>query len=191
MVEICRLSCSDDQEIDTIVADVRGFLAGASRSWDVIVFSSALHHLRHPDDILRLALSRLSAGGVVVTLADPRPTVSSAWFRFISTTDRVFYGLRKQPSDTLRAIVRRLRSAAITSDTVHNVGNLSEYHARVGIDDDRLRMSLEAEGFNVIFHDRYSGGYNLVFRILYRILRLRTSFSLTISSLPAAQGRTP
>ena len=56
---------------DTIVEEIAEFLGTGRRTWDLIVFSSALHHLDDYCDVMRLAIDHVAPGGVIVTIFDP------------------------------------------------------------------------------------------------------------------------
>ena len=50
------------------LADLETFFHRDERSWDLIVFSSVLHHLDDPASVLIAASRRLVPGGVIVTI---------------------------------------------------------------------------------------------------------------------------
>ena len=58
-------------EPQTQVAELEEFFAEDQRSWDLVVFSSVLHHLEDPGRVLGQVARRLAPGGFIVTIFDP------------------------------------------------------------------------------------------------------------------------
>ena len=183
MTTIFRDRLEGGERARSIVGDVADFLQESHEPWDLIVFSSALHHLSNPGNTVLLALSRLSEGGLLVTVADPTEKVRSRAFRAISLLDRIVFGLRKRPLKTLSTIWDKLsHSSGAGSEPAIADGRLAEYHARTGIDDQAILRKLEGSGYHALHHQNYSGGYNVAVQQLYRTLRMRTSFSMVVSN---------
>lgn len=177
----------EGKQIRTIISDVSTFFEQATETWDLIVFSSALHHFRYPDTILLSALCRLTSGDLVITVADPTTNIRRMWFKALSLIDRSLYALRKDPESFWRAVAGKLfqnhRAQAYGSvQQPPNIGRIAEYQAQIGIDDDALVTKLSSLGYSVLFHKRYSGGYNRVFQVIYRRLKTETSFCLIVSN---------
>ena len=53
------------------ISSLEGFFERDERTWDLIVFSSVLHHLEDPPRLLEAAGRRVSPGGAIVTVFDP------------------------------------------------------------------------------------------------------------------------
>ena len=60
----------DVQDIKIVKQDAFSFLKEAEQ-FDLIIFSSAIHHFKDPVELLHSASSRLTPGGLMVTIADP------------------------------------------------------------------------------------------------------------------------
>jgi len=56
------------------VAEIQGFLQDDDRRWNLVVFSSALHHLEDYRAVLALAVRRLAPGGVLATILIRSPS---------------------------------------------------------------------------------------------------------------------
>jgi ubiquinone/menaquinone biosynthesis C-methylase UbiE len=178
----------EGKQIPAIVSDVSTFFEEVDEVWDLIVFSSALHHFRCPDKILLSALRKLTSGGLIVTVADPTINIQKMWFKVLSLIDRSLYALRKDPKNFRKALAGKLFQNRVSqthgdSDQhLPNIGRIAEYHAQIGIDDDALVTKLSSLGYSVLLHRRYSGGYNCVFQAIYRRLKAETSFCLIVSN---------
>ena len=178
----------EGKQIAAIISDVSTFFEQTDETWDLIVFSSALHHFRYPGTILLSALRRLTDGGLVVTVADPTTNIRRMWFRILSLIDRSLYALRKDSESFWRTVTTKLfqshgsRTDDNSAQLPSNIGRIAEYHGQIGIDDDALKTNLSSHGYSVLFHKRYSGGYNHVFQVAYRMLRAETSFCMIISN---------
>lgn len=149
----------------TVLADVGDFLAETDRVFDLIVFSSALHHLESIEPVLGAAFHRLSPNGVLFTTFDPvlqndlgfstRTLQRAEYVAF-----KVFHQTRDLPSAILRRLKRMVsgvspleKSQAALDDST--AGMLAEYHLERGIDDVGLARQLEASGYRIVDHHRY------------------------------------
>jgi 2-polyprenyl-3-methyl-5-hydroxy-6-metoxy-1,4-benzoquinol methylase len=169
-------------EADTVEGEIDSFLASDGREWDLIVFSSALHHLDDYVAVSTLAASRLAPGGVLVTAFDP-----------IRTDDRLTHRLRRfdyllhlasRPRSLAAAVARKARRR--NSGGV-NYGDIAEKHALEGVDDASIVAALEADGIEILEHRRYAcQRYRLTERII-RATRRSTTFHL-IARKPGPQA---
>jgi 2-polyprenyl-3-methyl-5-hydroxy-6-metoxy-1,4-benzoquinol methylase len=164
--EIFRRKCAASGFTpQTVLAEVGDFLAETDRTFDLIVFSSALHHLESIEPVLSAAFHRLRPNGLLFTTFDPtlqeslRPAT-----RLLQRGEYVAFKLFCQTRDLPRAIFRRMRrvisgtsprdkSLAALDDST--AGMLAEYHIERGIDDLALVKRLEAVGYQVASHRRY------------------------------------
>ena len=169
-------------EAETVEGEIDSFLAEDGREWDLIVFSSALHHLDDYVAVSRQAAGRLAPGGVLVTAFDP-----------IRTDDRLTHRLRRFDYLLFLASRPRTLAAALTRKARRrnaggvNVGDLAEKHALEGVDDPSIVAALEADGIEILEHRRYAcQRYRLTERII-RATRRATTFHL-IARRPGPQG---
>lgn len=169
-----------------VCSEIAVFLLGQPARFDLIVFSSALHHLEDIEGVLRLAIRSLAPGGVIFTTFDPimhrhryAPTI--LWLDYLA------FKVLSQPSDVWAACLRRTRrilgrvvskeQAALVEE---NLGFLAEYHVEQGIDDLALASRLCAEGVEVVRHDRETGARYRLTRALLRALGVATTFKLVL-----------
>jgi SAM-dependent methyltransferase len=161
---------------ETHVAAIEQFLAADARHWDLIAFSSALHHLEHPAAVLEIAASRLSAGGAIVTIYDP--TAATPALRLLRMVDWLGHLLLHHPHEFVavgRRWLRRRRELSAAADAPH-IGRLAERHALGGIDDLELRRALEAAGLRIVVHERSYEARLWIVRAALRLLRNPSSF---------------
>lgn len=149
-----------------VCSEIGKFLAEETRTYDLIIFSSALHHLENIDAVLKLAFDRLAPGGLLFTIFDP--TLQKQQHRL----SRLAFGLEYyafkifiQTADLPKAVGRRLRrmlsgasvdhklSSVLNDDTI---GMLAEFHVGTGIDDVALVERMKQAGYEVVWHHRYA-----------------------------------
>ena len=173
-------------EPESEIADLETFFETDERNWDLIVFSSVLHHLGDPAEVLTAAAERLRPGGVIVTIFDPR-----AVDRFGHFLRRLDYGIWiaiHAPATLIRAIARRVGSRLRPSKPGVNVGALAERHAMSGLDDRKIRGRLEAAGMTVAVHEHiHDARYGWIVALARRTGQ-PTHFSF---ALQAQGGRRP
>lgn len=161
---------------ETHVGAIEEFLRGDDRLWDLIVFSSALHHLEQPSAVLAIAASRLAAGGAIVTIYDP--TLATRTLHALRMVDWIGHLLLHRPGEFVavgRRWLRRRRDRATPSEAPH-IGRLAERHALGGIDDFELRRTLQAQGLDIVVHERSHEARLVIVRALLRLLRRPSTF---------------
>jgi ubiquinone/menaquinone biosynthesis C-methylase UbiE len=169
---------------ETHVAQIEQFLQGDERRWDLIVFSSALHHLEQPDAVLAIAASRLAPGGAIVTIYDP--TSATRALHLLRMVDWLGHLLVHHPREFVavgRRWLRRKRDVKATAGEPH-IGRLAERHALGGIDDLALRRGLEAEGLEIVVHERSHEARLWLVRAALRLLGTPSSFRFLVRRHP-------
>jgi len=174
----------------SVCSEIGSYMSQPSRKFDLIVFSSALHHLENIEPVLTLAFHCLVPGGLLFTIYDPtsrdRLKVTT---RVLQRLEYYTFKLFHQTIDLPNGVTRRIRrifsgvsarrklEAALSQATA---GMLAEFHVERGIDDWALVSKLRAVGFDVIWHERYAESrFDLTRRIIERIGD-STSFKLLL-----------
>jgi 2-polyprenyl-3-methyl-5-hydroxy-6-metoxy-1,4-benzoquinol methylase len=167
-------------EAEVHATPIEDFLTADTRTWDLIVFSSALHHLEDPAAVLRTAASRLTIGGAIVTIYDP--TLADRTLRALRLVDWMGHLLLHRPAEFVRVIRRRLarHRRGVAGAVEPHIGRTAERHALAGIDDLALRDGLERVGLEVIVHDRLCDARLAAVRLLLRLLRRPSAFRLLV-----------
>ena len=116
-------------EPQTQVAELEAFFAGDQRSWDLVVFSSVLHHLEDPGRLLGQVARRLAPGGFIVTVFDPLqlPHLGA----ILRKLDYVGWLIVHARGELPRVVAQRLRPGAGSAARV-NVAAVAECHAGTG-----------------------------------------------------------
>lgn len=162
---------------------IEKFLATASESYDLIVFSSVLHHLYSYSLVIERAIQQLRLGGIFYSNYDPvapgQPLLSRGFNSIDIALAKVFFDSK----DVLPGIVRRLRKLFSAKDSmfgraVVSAGDLAEFHVGTGVDDHQIVKTLRASGFSVVEHQRFATGRTTLIRFLNKRLRLLESFKL-------------
>lgn len=179
----------DPAQVTTVHSEIGAFLATTDATFDLIVFSSALHHLEDVEGILSLASQRLAPNGLLYTVFDPTPRADlSLLAAAILRLDYYFFKLHKQPTDFPNAVLRRLRRSVSTGSnsqlvTDDNVGVIAEYHVSSGLDDYALVEQLQQMGLEKVWHNRYADArYRFTRHLLSRMGQV-TNFKLLLRKL--------
>lgn len=186
LLKILQARCeAEDLTPQIVCSEIAGFLLAQPGHFDLIVFSSALHHLEDIDGVLLLAVRSLAPGGVIFSTFDP--TYRQRYARLIIWLDYVAFKFLRQPADLLAALSRRTRrmlgrvaSKEQADLAEENLGFLAEYHVEQGIDDLALAERLRAQGVEVVRHEREAGARYAFTRSLLRALGITTTFKLVL-----------
>jgi 2-polyprenyl-3-methyl-5-hydroxy-6-metoxy-1,4-benzoquinol methylase len=144
-----------------INGSIANFLAATNDRYDVVTFSSVLHHLYSYLPIVAEAADHLRLNGIFYSNFDPvispHRTLASAFEAFDTSIAKISH----DPSDFLPGILRRLRKVFVRTDAQHNravisPGDLAEYYAKTGVDDLEIIELLERRGFVVREHIRWT-----------------------------------
>ena len=174
----------------TVCSEIASYFDQTDRTFDLIIFSSALHHLENIEGVLALAFKRLSPGGVLFSVFDPTARDQQrALTRILLRLD--YYGFKVfcQTSDLLPAVRRRLRRILSGSDPMNKTqvglnnttaGMLAEYHVDRGIDDMALVACLRQTGYEVVWHERHASCRSKWLSRLVARLGDKTSFKLLL-----------
>ena len=173
-----------------VCSEIASFLVEHPGQFDLIVFSSALHHLEGYTAVLKLCLKALRPGGLVFTLLDPTIAVRRKFLvRVGSRLDYFAFLCLDNAADLPRAIGRRLKRMVSGSQKQNcaqmqindaTLGVLAEYYAMRGIDDLKLVEELREEGFEIVWHKRIVGGRYALTRKLVEWTGEKTEFELLL-----------
>lgn len=145
-----RLAC----RIELVNDSVETFLAQTDQMFQVVSFSSVLHHLYSPVHVVAMAAKRVAPGGFFYSNFDPvkprRPHLAAVFLNCDTILAKVAYDRK----DFFPGIARRMRKLVVRRDPLANrsvasVGDLAEFHANEGLDFEQIRDALKKEGFNV------------------------------------------
>jgi ubiquinone/menaquinone biosynthesis C-methylase UbiE len=189
-LNIYRRKCADAGAVPRFFcSEVGEFLRSHRNEFDLIVFSSALHHLVDYTGICQLAYEALAPRGIILSLYDPTPVSRrKGATRAVLFLDYVLFKLRDQSRDVLPAVKRRLKriragvAANKTAATINdeNLGFLAEYHIEKGIDDFALVERVKSWGGEIVQHHRFAGGRSALVRKLVSSFGDATEFQLVI-----------
>ncbi|HEY2461740.1 MAG TPA: class I SAM-dependent methyltransferase [Candidatus Acidoferrum sp.] len=141
---------------------VENFLAASRQTFSVISFSSVLHHLYAPADVVREMAGHVEPGGFFYSNFDPVLPSSRQLTAFFYNLDTILAKVLRDRRDLLPGIVRRLKKLKGTPSGEHDRvvvshGDLAEYHARTGLDDGVIAKTLKEQGFATTV-ERYAVG---------------------------------
>jgi SAM-dependent methyltransferase len=179
MLEVWRAKAEAlGREPHTKVSELEQFLSDCDDRWDLIVFSSVLHHLEEPARVLELASRRLTPGGVIVTMFDPTP--GSRSLRILRKADWAIWALLHYPARALGLLRGRLRHAVGDDSAELQVGRRAERHAYQGIDDAELVQLMSGHEMEILDHSRTFDARYLLVRLVLRVLSRPSTFSLLL-----------
>jgi SAM-dependent methyltransferase len=161
---------------------VESFFARSGETFDLISFSSVLHHLYSPLNAIKTAAERISPQGFFYSIFDPVPQSSKFTAGCFSALDTFIAKLSHDRADFFPGLARRIRKLGTRRDTTHgraviSVGDLAEYHARQGIDDEAIENALVQAGF-AVDRKRYPVGRTALMHHANRHLRLLLNFKI-------------
>ena len=162
---------------------IEQYLETTQETYDLISFSSVLHHLYSYLSVVERSVQRLLPGGVFYSNYDPLARKNPLWARAFESLDTTIAKILFDPSDVLPGIHRRLRKFFSRSDpqfgrSVITPGDLAEFHVGSGVDDRKILQILQTNGLSIIEHQRFATGRTNFTRSLNKCLRLSESFKL-------------
>ncbi len=182
MLEIARQRshAEDIGQIEMIQEDAATFLK-RDRQFDMIVFSSAIHHFKDPVSLLHSAAQRLSDQGVIIAIAEPNTLTKTKRYKtmaflFCCWADKMT--IMKRTWHKGMGLISG-EAAAMADDF-----DIAEYQAYKGINNLQLEHDLHAAGLNTLLHMQYpAGGEPFMTRIM-SLFKLHWAFCLVLSKKP-------
>lgn len=166
-----------------IHSSIEQFLRSTHDLYDLVGFSSVLHHLYSYVSVLQTAASRIRPGGFLYSICDPVAPRHPRWTRTLDSLDIALAKAFFDRADILPGIGRRIRKLFMRKDAMFNravagAGDIAEHHVRTGVDDEQVLQLLRERGFAVLEHARFATGRTAVVRCLNGRLRLLESFKI-------------
>jgi SAM-dependent methyltransferase len=197
MVAFYRRQCHARGYADSAqCAEILSFFRDTTRKFDLIVFSSALHHLEDPLLVLRHAQTALTPGGLIVTVFDPiKPTRAERLLlepvrlldRAITEPRQIVGGLGRVARRLLRGGTRYQRLHAGEAEVSQDdVGIIAEIHCD-GMDDVALAREIERTAkLRVVHHDRHRQPWGVLTPYARMLLRKPTNFRFLLQNVEGA-----
>jgi SAM-dependent methyltransferase len=163
---------------------IERFLEATRESFDLVAFSSVLHHLYSYTSVVERAASHVRFGGFFYSNWDRTIPRNPFWRCTFDSIDTAAAKLMFDPKDVLPGIWRRTRKLFRRHDSqfarpVVSAGDLAEYHAKTGVDDAQILRLLQISGFSIVEHQRFATGRTTtVLRFMNERLRLLESFKI-------------
>lgn len=176
MLEIAQKK-AEEQKITGVIPwqkDAFAFLEEEDE-YDLIMFSSAIHHFKDPVNLIRLASERLSEHGLIITIADPTTITKSKRYKFFEFLASNSEGKKNKLKGCFSSKKNNEVAVAVDPDF-----DLAEYQTYTGIDDVTLRQNLLKIGLNPLLHIRYPAGEPYMTKIM-PYLGLCWAFSMVIA----------
>lgn len=166
-----------------IHSPIEEYLETAGEPYDLVAFSSVLHHLYSYELVVERAVRHLRPGAVFYSNYDPLAPKSPLIARLFESFDTAIAKVLFDTPDVLPGIRRRLRKLFSRKDSdfdraVASAGDLAEFHAKTGVDDSKILGLLQANQFRLIEHRRFATGRTNFARFLNERLRLLESFKI-------------
>ncbi len=159
------------------------YLARTRKSFDLISFSSVLHHLYAYLPGVAIAADCIEKRGVFYSCFDPVISANPRVAEFFDAFDTLLAKLALDRRDLVPGVVRRLKKSFGSKDARHHrpvigSGDVAEYHAKTGVDDRAITKLLKDKGFTLIDHSRWASGRTAPARFVNSRLRLMESFKI-------------
>jgi len=161
---------------------IENFCVTSDERFDVVTFSSVLHHLYDPLNVVAAIAGKVTAGGFIYSNFDPAVPKSRVLASCFRNLDTITAKILRDRSDLLPGLLRRFRKAiraknASLQRRVAGPGDIAEYHAHGGLDDDAIVALLESKNFRAE-RVRYGTGRTELTRALNERLCLFPSFRI-------------
>ena len=150
------------EDIELIKTDAFSFLETTRQQFDLIVFSSAVHHFKDPVKLLSAEAEKLTADGCIVTIAEPTTIIKSTRFKIVT----FIFGHKEYKQDVVKSWVRYIATLGESWPARDEFGDIAEYQTYKGIDDLELSARLNSLGINPLLHLRYPSGDPLMLKIM-------------------------
>jgi len=163
MLDIARRKAEKDNIACRIVLDdAFSFLGNEEEEFDLIVFSSALHHFKDPVSLLEAAAKRLSPQGLIISIADPNTKIKSKRFRFLQFMASNSQLKKIAIKNCLNELFRSSDKKAAGAENF----DVAEYQTRTGINDIKLSNDIKRAGLAPLVHIRYPAGEPVMTKIM-------------------------
>lgn len=169
-----RMTAENVGEIRLIKSDAFSFLETAEQ-YDLIVFSSAIHHFKDPIKLLVAAAERLSPQGIIITLAEPTTIIKTTRFKIMT----FIFGHKEYKQDVVKGWVNNILSLGETAAADDEFADIAEYQTYKGIDDRALSGQLNSAGLYPLVHLRYPAGDPFMLKVM-PYMGLNWSFGLIL-----------
>jgi len=169
-----RIEKQKIEGVEVVLGDAFSFLE-QGEEYDLIIFSSAVHHFKDPVKLLQTAAGSLSEQGLIVTIADPTTLTKSKRYRF--------FEFMLSNSDLKKMKLKRMFSLKRDESAGSEDFDLAEYQTFTGINDIELAGQLKEVGLHPIVHLRYPAGEPYMTKIM-PLIGLCWAFSMIISPQP-------
>lgn len=150
------------EDIELIKTDAFSFLESTRKQYDLIVFSSAVHHFKDPVKLLSAAAEKLTADGCIVTIAEPTTIIKSTRFKIVT----FIFGHKEYKQDVVKSWFRYITTWGESWPAKDEFADIAEYQTYKGIDDLELSARLNSLGINPLLHLRYPSGDPLMLKIM-------------------------
>jgi len=164
-------------------SSIERFLEERNETYDLVAFSSVLHHLYSYASIVQQAAAAVCPDGIFYSNYDPIVPRTPFWTRAFNTLDIAVAKTMFDPADVLPGIGRRLLKAFTRIDPLFrrklvSAGDLAEYRAHTGVDDAEVIRLLRINGFAIVEHLRYPTGRTTAVRLLNEKFRFLEYFKV-------------
>jgi ubiquinone/menaquinone biosynthesis C-methylase UbiE len=166
-----------------VQASIEWFLDRTQEVYDLVTFSSVLHHVYSYMSVVERAIERLRPGGIFYSNYDPVVPKNPFWSRTFDSLCIAAAKLLLDPADLLPGVLRRFRKLFSRNDpafgrAVVSPGDLAEFHVRTGVDDEQILQLLRSKGLSVTVHQRFATARIRAVQWLNERLQLSESFKI-------------
>lgn len=179
MLDIARQRSQEEKigKIEIVQEDAFTFLK-RERQFDIIVFSSAIHHFKDPINLLNSAAQRLSDHGVIITIAEPNILTKTKRYKTLAF---LFCCWADKMTIMKRTVDRGIKLFSGEAAAAADDFDIAEYQAYKGINDLQLEYDLQATGLNTLLHMQYPAGGDPFMTRIMSLCKLHWAFCLILT----------
>ncbi len=163
------------EDIRLIKTDAFSFLESTQQQFDLIVFSSAIHHFKDPIKLLAAAAEKLSPQGCIVTIAEPTTIIKSTRFKIVT----FIFGHKEYKQDVVKSWIRYILTRGESWPAKDEFADIAEYQTYKGIDDLEMSSRLSSLGLSPLVHLRYPSGDPIMLKVM-PYMGLNWSFGMVL-----------
>ena len=158
-----KLSLLERQNVDFVVIDAEEILSNSQTfgTWDIVSFSSVLHHLPDYKIVINYALKQLKPGGILYVCHEPLPkssnTTNTLVFRLVEgilgTIDKIYIITRK--------LIIYLMLFILTQKPPNRIDySMSDYHVGKGIDVEYIIQEIKTNNAHILSYITYTSRFS-------------------------------
>ena len=179
MLEILKKKAKKNKNLKIVSEDIDSYLLNTKKKFDLITFCSVLHHFPYYLKTLENSIKLLKKGGIIYIVDEPI-TRRDIKIKLIDTINFLIDNLIrtiKHPIRVIKIIFQEIRRA-IFKDKAYSNMRLAEFHARHGLNENRIKSILKRANIKFIVFKKYNSYPFKITKYLANLLNCKNSLKI-------------